>query len=207
MDPTAIVVGVLLFILLRQEIRRIEAHIGPSDAAHDEAIDKEVSEGVASYDRHVTKLSAEKKQLPGIDTWAISSSRSWETQLIEKAEALRPLAEEAYGYNPDTYTFTQHANRIPMTYTYAHALADFAHLRKDLSIKDAEWSIKKIQLLGLMRKRCANLLSIADLERELQEIALDRSNLQVRYEAKRKAICDAVFEKMRESWSEPEAKA
>jgi hypothetical protein len=47
-----------------------------------------------------------------------------------------------------------------MTYTYAHALADFAHLRKDLNIKNSEWSIKKIRLLGMMRRRNEKLVSM-----------------------------------------------
>lgn len=198
-----IVVGVLLFILLRQEIRRIEARVQHSH--DDDAIDKQVREAVVSYDRHIEKLTSEKKQLPAIDLWAISSNpQNWEAQLIGKSEALRSLAEEAYGYGPDTYTITQHADRMPMTYAYAHALADFAHLRKDLSIKSLEWSIKKIQLLGMMRKRHVDLPSIVDVEGELREIELKRANLERLYESKRKAICDAVFDKMKESWSLPD---
>ena len=196
-------VGVLLFLLLRQDIRRIEARIQHSH--DDDAIDRQVREAVASYDRHIEKLTNEKRQLPAIDLWAISSNQSWEAQLIGKSEALRSLAEEAYGYGPDTYNFAQHADRMPMTYDYAHALADFAHNRMDLSIKSSEWNIKKIQLLGMMRKRHVDLSSIADVEGELREIELKRANLERLCESKRKAICDAVFDKMKESWSLPDA--
>ena len=134
-----------------------------------------------------------------METWDIAKG-NWEAQLIAKAEQLRPLAEEAYGYSPDTWNFMQHADRIPMTYNYAHALADFATLRKDISIKSVEWGIKKIELLGLMRKRDVRFAAIAEAERELREIERNTEKLERHLENRRKAVCDAVFEQMRESW-------
>jgi hypothetical protein len=193
-----IVTGIFIAVFIRQQFKGIENHLGVNNSSHDDAIDKEVAEAVDSYDRHIDKLTREKKDIPGLDTWAISATPNWEAQLISKAEPLRYLADDAFGSSPDTYHFMQRANQLPMTYNYAHALANFATLTKDLSIKNSERGLKKTQLLGMMRKRDVKLSSIVEAEREIRKVEQESARLEQIYENARRAVVDAVFDGMKE---------
>jgi hypothetical protein len=55
---------------------------------------------------------------------------------------------------------------VPMDYYLAHDLATVAHLKKDLRLKEIEWMIKKIELLGALRKRDVRFATIASDEAE-----------------------------------------
>lgn len=200
MEIAVVFVGILLFTFFRQEMQRIEYRLaGANDDAFDEAIDSKMFESSKPYLAHREKLLIEKRLLPGLELWDIAAG-NWEEQLIDKAEKLRPLAEEAYGYSPDTWTFMQHADQMPMTFNYAHALANFASANKDINIKNTDWSIKKIEALALLRKRNVRLSEIVEAERELKQIERDIERLEDGIERKRKAVCDAVLERMRETW-------
>jgi hypothetical protein len=172
-------IGVLLAIYLRSELKRIETRIcGADDDEHDRAVEEEVRKASRSYREHLQKLERERKELPQIDPFEISSNRDWQQQLMAKAENLRHLVEEAYGSTPDTPYVSREAYKMPMSYDLAHALASFALLRKDVAIKSTEWRIKKVELLGLMRKRQAKLDTIAELDHDLQEIQQDLEDLE-----------------------------
>jgi hypothetical protein len=59
---------------------------------------------------------------------------------------------------------------VPMDYYFAHALAEFPHLRKDLRLRETEWAIKRIEVLGSTRKRWFDFKSIVEGEQELREL-------------------------------------
>lgn len=199
MEFATIVALLLLAFFFRHEFRRIEEKVaGATDGSRDDVIDAQVAKATQSLRAHQEKLLTEKKQLPGMELWDIAAG-NWEAQLIAKAEQLRPLAEEAYGYSPDTWNFMQHAHRIPMTFNYAHALAGFATTQMDINIKTTEWKIKRVVLLGLMKKQRTDFAEVAYSELELKELEREIGRLEGQLGLRRKEVCDAVLDYMQET--------
>lgn len=165
---------------LANELRRVERRLaGTDDAKHDHRIDQDVKKALEPYRRHLDRLVDEKRQLPQTDLWTISSTSNWEEQLIKRAEVLRSLIEDIHGSSPDSHHVSLQAARVPMTYDLAHALVTLANLRKDVSIKRTEWSIKKIEILGLVRKRELQYANAAESEQDLQDIQEELAKLEI----------------------------
>ena len=57
-----------------------------------------------------------------------------------------------------------------MDYELAYALAEYAHQKNALEAKSREWELKRIEVLGLMRKREFSFKAIVDGEQELHEL-------------------------------------
>jgi hypothetical protein len=160
-----VVVNIVLVMLILahgigKDLERVETRLcGPNDNEHDQKIDEQVSRETDGYWKHLKRLKTEKEKLPRINTWDIGTIPNWEQYLIEQAESLRGLID------------TEHDIRaVPMDYNLAYALADFAHLQKDLAVKETEWAIKRIEVLGAMRQRQFSFKSIVEGEQELREI-------------------------------------
>ncbi len=150
---------------------------------------------VESYTERLRQLKAEKDELPPVDPWAISSNANWERDLIAGAENLRGYIVEAYGLEtPDTYHVQQIAQTIPITYPLAHDLAALAHQTYELTIKRVEWHIKKVELLGLTRKRACDLAAVASEEFELREIEGEIQSLRDGLPAWKKAVWEQACE-------------
>jgi hypothetical protein len=190
----------LAVILLYQALRKLDrlASNFPQesyDSRHDQRITEEISTVVESYTERLRHLKAEKDELPPIDPWAINSNANWERDLIAGAENLRGYIVEAYGLEtPDTYHVQQIAQTIPITYPLAHDLAALAHQTYELTIKRVEWHIKKVELLGLMRKRACDLAAVASEEFELREIEREIQSLRDGLPAWKKAVWEQACE-------------
>lgn len=183
MDPSFFTVIFILgvAVYLAGELRRVEKRLaGTDDNEHDLRIDEDVQNALKSYHRHLEKLQDEKSALPRTDLWAISSMPDWEQQLIAKSEALRRLIEDAHGNTPDSYFVSQQAERVPMTYELAHALATLASTKKEIAIRRTEWAIRKIEVLGLLQKRATDFSRIADGEQELLDLQKEMGELESR---------------------------
>jgi hypothetical protein len=87
------------------------------------------------------------------------------------------------------------AHQIPMTFNMAFALAAFATLRLDIFIKCIDWKIRKIEHLGLMRKRQTRLAEIAEADWDLQELEREMRGMEQLLEHRRKQVCDSILEK------------
>lgn len=191
---TLIIVGVMLMLAqeVSRELKRVETRVcGADDYEYDEGVDEQVSKASEWYREHLKKLETEKKQLPRTDLWEISTNLDWEQYLIEHAESLRGLIAQAYGDTPDTVFVERDVKDVPLDYNLAHALAQFACLQKDLSIKATEWAVKKIEVLGSMRKRRPNLQTIAEDERELREIEREIEKMRERLPALKHNVWEA----------------
>ena len=173
-------IAVGLGAYLANELRRIERRLaGTDDVEHDHRIDHDVRKALEPYQRHLEKLIDERKQLPQTDLWAISSTPNWAEQLVKRAEGLRSLIEDIHGSSPDSYHISLQVAGVPMTYALSHALVTLANLRKDVGIKRTEWSIKKIEILGLARKRELQYANAAEAERDLQDIQQELAKLAI----------------------------
>jgi hypothetical protein len=163
-----IIVGVILIAahVISRELKRVEARlVGSDDDEHDQKIDEQVSRASEEYWKRLEILKTEKEKLPKIDTWDIDTIPNWEQYLIERAKSLRGLI------NMTRYAGDAIKTRdVPMDYYFAHALAEFAHLQTDLRLTETEWAIKRIEVLGSMRKRWFDFKSIIGGERELREV-------------------------------------
>ena len=195
----------LALILLYQAHKKLDRlarifHLESSDSRHDQRIAEEVSTVIESYTERLRQLEAEKNELPPIDLWAISSNANWERDLIAGAENLRGYIVDAYGLDtPDTYHVQKIAQTIPITYPLAHDLAALAHQTYELTIKRVEWHIKKVELLGLMRKRACDLAAIASQEFELREIEREIQSVGDGLPAWKKAVWEQACEAEKQS--------
>jgi predicted nucleic acid-binding Zn-ribbon protein len=82
--------------------------------------------------------------------------------VIEQGENLRDLLGRMFTYSS--------AQDVPMNYDLAYALAEYAHQKNALETKSTEWEIKRIEVLGLMRKRDFSFKSTVDGEQELRDL-------------------------------------
>jgi hypothetical protein len=190
-----IIVGVCVTIILvyrlsHQLSQTLSKHFESGE--HDDLIEKQTSREVQWYIKRRDQIEAEKQELPEIDLWAINAnSKNWEQDLIAGAQKLRNLIVEAYGDTPDTVFVSQEAQKVPMTYELAHDLADLAHLTKELGLKETEWQIKKIELLGAMRKRQTRFDIMASEEFELRALERQIDETRSRGPTVKKAVLES----------------
>lgn len=170
-----LMVLIVLVIIVAFALSKQISSLGPkNDFEKDKKIDAAADEALASYQRHLEKLQNEKKQLPQIDLWAIDSNRNWERELIVGAENLRDLLITSYA--PHTHDLQKSIDAVPMTYNFAHDLAELAHLKKDIAINETEWILLKLKSMVASKKHEPNFFEIIDHESELRE--LDRRSQQ-----------------------------
>jgi hypothetical protein len=181
---TIVSIAVVILIIaygIGKDLERVETRLcGPDDNEHDQKIDEQVSKASEGYWKHLKSLEAEKEKLPKINTWDIDTIPNWEQYLIEQAQSLRGLIE------------TSHDTRsVPMDYHLAHALAEFAHLQKDRALKETEWAIKRIEVLGLMRHRQLDFKSVVQGEQELRDMENQIAALEQRLPPGEREIWEA----------------
>ncbi len=187
---TFVGVGVTISLAFHLSRQLHQVAIRPPSLERDELIEKQVSREVEEYIKVRERVEAEKRELPEIDPHQIGTINNWEEDLIARAEKLRNLIVEAHG-GRDTYYIDQDAQKVPMDYHLAHDLATVAHLKKDLRLKEIGWMIKKIELLGALRKRDVRFATIASDEAELHEVQEEIDELRSRISAAKKAVLDS----------------
>jgi len=165
------------------------------DDQFDHSIDKNVSEALHWYLNEQNRIKERTANLPGMDLWSLAED-GWERNVLAAAETLRHLISEAYGAGtPDENFVAQSELTVRMTPDLANDLVQLANLASELGLKQIEWRIKKIEVVGECRKSKPNLDLIGSKEFELLELEgdiLDRKFL--RQEAKRavwKSFCEA----------------
>lgn len=84
-----------------------------------------------------------------------------------------------------------------MDYSLAHALAELAHLQKNLRLRETERAIKRIEVLGSMRKRWFDFVSIIGAEQELRELEKQITALEEKLPACKREIYE-VFKRARD---------
>jgi hypothetical protein len=129
---------------------------------HDTKIELQADRQSEGYWKRLKRLEAEKEKLPKINTWDIGTVPNWDQYVIEQGETLRDLLDRMFTYSS--------AQDLPMNFDLAYALAEYAHQENALETKSTEWEIKRIEVLGLMRKREFSFKCIVDGERELHEL-------------------------------------
>jgi hypothetical protein len=143
------------------------------DDANDGQIDGQIERASGSEQKYLEQLVHKKELLPRIDLWAISENKNWQRDLITEAEKLRGLIAKHHSDHPGGYMTERWSDEVPMDYGLAHSLAEVAQLEADLGIKQVEWRIKKIGIIGQMRKRQPDLAAVAYGEQELEELQQD----------------------------------
>jgi hypothetical protein len=157
-----VIIGPIILMLalgIGGDLQRIEKRLfGSSDHEHDERIERQADRESEEYWKRLKRLKAQKERLPKINTFTIPN---WEAYLVEQAENLRDVLGRVVHDG---------ARDVPMDYSLAHALAEFAHYQNNLEAKSTEWEIKRIEVLCLMRKREFSFKSTVDGEQELREL-------------------------------------
>jgi hypothetical protein len=197
-EATAIIVVAIMISAYgaRNQLRKIEAKLN-EQTDHDDPMDQQVNESSDGIRKRREQLENEKRELPRIDLWEISGNRNWEPALIAGAEKLRHLISDAFGNNPDSHFVDNEAREVPMDYYLAHELAALAHLKTDLNIKEADWAIKKTELLGAMRKRQPSLSAMVCDEFDLREIEREIEKMRRALPASERKVWEA-FTKVRD---------
>jgi hypothetical protein len=170
--------GLMFSIIVFNNVLHLEED-KPSNYEHDRKIDEQVEKASEQYWERLRTLKAEKKKLPKIETWHIDTIPDWEQYLIKEGENLRGLLNDVWLRRVDP--------QVPMDYYLAHSLAELAHLKNDIATKETEWTIKKIEVTGLMRQQ-ASFSSIIDGERELRWIENEIAEIEQRLQSIKREI-------------------
>jgi hypothetical protein len=173
-----VIVGLLLLLayFLFSKIDGLKKRL-LEDYEFDDQIGAQTKQAVSVEQKHLEKLEHQKQLLPRMDLWEISANRRWETDLIAGAEKLRGLILQRHGNHPDGHWTAKSVDAVKMDYGLAHSLVELAHMEVKQSIMTVEWRIKKIEMLGEMRKRQPNLTSVAYGEQELNDLDQERRRI------------------------------
>jgi hypothetical protein len=209
MDLTLIEATAIILVVIaisghgvRSQLRKIEAKLNEQTDC-DDLVDQQVNESSNGIPKRREKLESEKRGLPRIDLCEISGNRNWEPALIAGAEKLRHLIADAFGNNPDSHFVDSEAREVPMDYFLAHAA--LAHVKVDLNLKEADWAIKKSELLGAMRKSQPSLSAMVGDEFDLREIEREIEKLRQALPASEYKVWEA-FTKVRSRESRARAR-
>jgi hypothetical protein len=161
-----VIIGLIILMLgigIGKDLQRIEMRLcGSSDHEHDDKIEQQADRESEGYWKRLKRLEAENEKLPKMETWDIATIPNWDQYVIEQGENLRDLLGRMFTYSS--------AQEVPMNYELAYELAEYAHQKNALEAKSTEWELKRIEVLGLMRKREFSFKAIVDGEQELHEL-------------------------------------
>jgi len=186
-----VIVGLLLLLayFLFSKIDGLKKRV-LLDFEFDNQIDEQTKQALSGEQKHLETLERQKQLLPRLGTWAIATNSRWESDVIAGAEKLRGLILQRHGDHPDGHLTAKSVDEVKMNYDLAFSLVEVAQMEAQRSVKTVEWRIKKIEMLGEMRKRQPNLSAVAYGEQELNDLDQERRQMSEELTNLHKALWD-----------------
>jgi hypothetical protein len=186
----ATIVTVVFVVSISRNIEKILAKASSSgDLEHDEVVDKQINKSLEYWTERADKLESGKETLP-------YGKMKWERDTWDDKKYRTVMFEALYGMigSGDYYLDKHIRDEVTIDDYLAYPIATYAYIKNELETLQSNWHIKKIKLLGYMRKReivfgivASDEFELRSLEREIDQLheRLARQEEEIRKELRR----------------------